>query len=527
MSIASEISRIAQNVSDALTAIANKGVTVPSGSNSDDLATLIGQIQQGGGGAGAISIVDTPDSAGGTVRTITAVDISDTTAVASDVASGKYFYTADGTKTAGTASGGSAVTVVETPDTGGGVVKNIVAVDISSDTVTAAHLESGYTAHDAAGNAITGTLSPSTTPAPQKQVNFIDYDGTILYSYTAQEANALSALPANPSHSGLTAQGWNWTLQEIKAQLTAMPDGPVWVGQMYITQSGDTEIDVSMPEGRLSPTMTIAVNGTVTVDWGDNTAADTVTGSSLTTRQAPSHTYATPGDYTIKIHVTTGRFTFYGDNDYTLLRKNTTGSQNRVYSNCVQHVRIGSGISNINNYGFGYCMSLKSITIPNSITSISEYCFGYCYSLVSATLPSGLSSPGSSNIFAYCTSLRTASIPSSVTAIPNYTFNQCYNLSSATIPNGITSLSISSFQACYSLASLTIPSSVTSIGNNAFNTCSGLKELHLKPTSPPSLGSSALAGIPSDCVIYVPSAKLTDYQAAENWSAYASYMQGE
>lgn len=36
----------------------------------------------------------------------TLIDITDTTATASDVASGKYFYTAAGVRTAGTASGG-------------------------------------------------------------------------------------------------------------------------------------------------------------------------------------------------------------------------------------------------------------------------------------------------------------------------------------------------------------------------------------------------------------------------------------
>lgn len=71
----------------------------------------------GQGGTAAISVVDTLDSHGGTVREITALDISDTTAVASDVAQGKYFYTANGTKTAGTNSGGGGGTPSATAHT--------------------------------------------------------------------------------------------------------------------------------------------------------------------------------------------------------------------------------------------------------------------------------------------------------------------------------------------------------------------------------------------------------------------------
>lgn len=52
MSIQSEINRISGNVSDALDAIEDKGVTIPSGANSDDLADLISQIESGGGVGG-------------------------------------------------------------------------------------------------------------------------------------------------------------------------------------------------------------------------------------------------------------------------------------------------------------------------------------------------------------------------------------------------------------------------------------------------------------------------------------------
>lgn len=98
------------------TTVTYKGVTITTAENQTrTLATsgkwleadiVIDDVTQGGSGTPAISVVDTLDSHGGTIREITALDISDTTAEASDVAQGKYFYTAAGVKTAGMASGG-------------------------------------------------------------------------------------------------------------------------------------------------------------------------------------------------------------------------------------------------------------------------------------------------------------------------------------------------------------------------------------------------------------------------------------
>ena len=48
-------------------------------------------------------------------------------------------------------------------------------------------------------------------------VEFIDYDGDVVDSYTAAEFAELTALPPNPTHEGLIAQGWNWSLADAKS----------------------------------------------------------------------------------------------------------------------------------------------------------------------------------------------------------------------------------------------------------------------------------------------------------------------
>ena len=96
------------------------------------------------------------------------------------------------------------------------------------------------------------------------------------------------------------------------------------------------------------------------------------------------------------------------------------------------------------------------------------------------------------------------------------------------IPDSVTSIGNSAFSNCYSLQSITIPDGVTSIGTSVFSNCYSVMEYHLLPTTPPTLaGTNAFSGIVADTIIYVPTGTLSDYQAATNWSTYASYMQEE
>lgn len=316
-------------------------------------------------------------------------------------------------------------------------------------------------------------------------VVFYDYDGTVVETYTADEFASLSAMPANPTHTGLVAQGWNWSLSDAKTYVAKY--GELNIGQMYVTQSGATEIDVEMHEGRLDPLLNIKVNGIITIDWGDNTTPDTVTGSSLIDSSlAVPHTYANKGNYTISIFATgDNKYRLSGSTSYQLLRKNTTQNENYVYSNTIKHIKIGNN-AEIGDYAFVYCGSLLSITIPDSITSIGSYAFNYCYSLSSVVIPDGVTSI-TSNTFNSCYSLSNITIPDSVTSIGSYAFYYCTSLSSITIPDGVTSIGSYTFQNCYSLTSITIPDGVTSI-SGAFYNCNSLRSIAI-PDGLTSIGS--------------------------------------
>ena len=442
-------------------------------------------------------------------------------------------------------------------DVQGAVTELFTSVSDGKSAIAAAITDKGVTtAADATfqqmANNILDIHTGGGTPVSPSDVSFYDYDGTLLYSYTIADANLLAELPQPPTHDGLTFRGWNYSLESVQTTTRRMD-----VGATYITSDGKTRLYISVPansEPGLPPPRNQVplyfrqnvANG-VTIDWGDSSPAETLSGTGVVNT---THTYETAGDFVISLSPVDGCDLGLGTGTSANCVMGSTGVNGRVYCNMLKRVEVGSSVTSIGDYAFYNCYSLSGVVIPDSVTRIESNTFYSCYSLSSVVIPDSVTSIGNNtfyycyslssvvisdsvtsigdNTFYYCYSLSSVVIPDSVARIGDNAFYDCYSLSSVVISDSVTRIESNTFYYCYSLSSVVISDSVTRIGGNTFGYCYGIKEYHFKPLTPPTLSAtSAFSGIPKDCVIYVPVGSLEAYKTATNWATYASYMQEE
>lgn len=201
---------------------------------------------------------------------------------------------------------------------------------------------------------------------------------------------------------------------------------------------------------------------------------------------------------------------------------------NTAFNGCtaLEEISLPASLTTILNAAFKGCSSLKRVYgFENTqVTSIKDETFNNCSSLAEIALPASLTSIGY-YAFGGCSALAKIDLASTqVTSVGNGAFHRCTSLAEIVFPATLTSIGQSAFNGCTSLAEIALPASITSIGNYVFQYCTKLKTMTVNANTPPTLGSGA---IPTSIVaIYVPDASVAAYQAATNWSDFASKIKG-
>jgi hypothetical protein len=334
------------------------------------------------------------------------------------------------------------------------------------------------------------TNIPSGGGVKEKTVNFYNYTGELVHSYTAEEIAELTELPEAPTVQGMTFQTWNWNLADIKSWVQNHDEGSLPVGAVFVTNDGHTRIYMHLREPRMAskemPFCIQQMAGTVTIDWGDNSQPETITAAGIYSHLWQVNSY--PADVMINIeYVPSGTTKLVlgrsvGSTTYGLFNNNT------YYASCVEKVEYGTNTDMLAySATFKNCSKLKSINIPSGFTSIGGSAFQGCTNLALTVLPDGITSIG--NAFQNCTNLALTVLPDGITSIGNYAFQNCANLALTVLPDGITSIGESAFQNCTNLALTVLPDGITSIGGSAFQGCTNLA-LTVLPDGITSIGNA-------------------------------------
>lgn len=374
-----------------------------------------------------------------------------------------------------------------------------------------------------------GGSAPVVVEEPEeKAVNFYDYDGRRLFSYTAEEAAALTELPTPPARDGLVFQEWNWTIDEVKKAKAAD------IGANCTTTDGKTRLYIKIDnQPRKGMTLNLYQNtaGDISVDWGDGSAAET---SDTAGDISLPHTYESAGEYTITLTVKTGAKAGLG-HFLSPYRQVLSGSgtnpdadtfSSNVHTNAMIRAEIGADIADIENEAFYGCENLESINIPTSIAHIKADAFLDCRKLQWIS---------NQHIFMmYNFALTENGLQRATFGGGSYAygsssaFQKNKNLKRAVLPTRYSAILSSDYNGCTALVEVICNSNIKKIGSMSFFGCYALKRLDLtKNTEIPTLESyNAFQKTASDLEILVPAALAEEWKAATNWTTYADNIKG-
>lgn len=178
-----------------------------------------------------------------------------------------------------------------------------------------------------------------------------------------------------------------------------------------------------------------------------------------------------------------------------------------------------TGLTKLDNWAFGNCTNLKSVTLPAtmteigmnalmssgltslnitaSVTTIGEAALSGCKNLTAFTVDAGNNHFTTADGILYnktktvlisCPAGKagTASLPATVTTIEGNGFYNCSRLTAISLPVSLTTIRSGAFVGCSGLTNLTLPEYLRTIGKGCFTGCTNLQAFTVEhsPSNP-------------------------------------------
>ncbi len=390
----------------------------------------------------------------------------------------------------------------------------------------------------------------------ESDINFWDYDGTLLYAWTLAELTTKTELPPLPSHDGLVCQGWNWTLADIKDAGRELD-----IGALYITDDGKTrlyvDVDTETWDDFVLNYWQSNIN-TTTVDWGDGTTPETKNASSWIEHR---HVYASSGSYVITMSVKESKTMKLGNgSNGRMLIANGETDMGRCAM--LTKVYIGERVTYITEQSFHGCVQLQSVSVPSGVLCEVWRTFENATQLrvITATFSTSLIQS-----FYKCSNLRAIASAKGTTMSSNDPYTLSYtavrqanfdissgilarslerahiktvngvvgefepcSLLKVTIPADATTFKTAAFQDDFSLRKVECLGNIASIPAQTFQRCYALRYVDFTHcTAVPTLANvNAFDQTHPQLEIRVSASLADAWKAATNWSSLADHIVG-